>query len=287
MTLSLLSLVVLGLKPAIDFTGGSLLEVKFKEKPPSTQKIYEVLTPLALGNIIVQRIGEQGMILRFPPLSEESHQKVLTALSQIQPLEEERFESIGPLIGRELRNKSLWVTVAVLLGVVFYVAWAFRKSREFVSAWRYGLSTLVTLFHDIFITVGIFSVIAFFWRLEVGIPFVAALLTILGYSVNDTIVVFDRIRENLSRGSSSGFETLVDQSLRQTLRRSLYTSLTTEIVLLAIFFFGGVTIKYFVLTLIIGIAIGTYSSIFIASPLLLARPTKWAQVARTIFAKNS
>ena len=183
---------------------------------------------------------------------------------------EKRFESIGPVIGSELAEKSIKAIIIVLIGIVLYVGWVFRKVSRPVSSWKYGLIALAALFHDIIITLGVFSILGHFYGVEVGMPFVVALLTILGYSVNDTIVVFDRTRENLLRSAWDDFEEVVNRSVNETLVRSLNTSLTTLVVLLAIYFFGGATIQYFVLALIVGIIAGTYSSIFIASPLLVS-----------------
>ena len=157
----------------------------------------------------------------------------------------------------------------VLAAILIYIAWAFRRVAKPVSSVRYGIIAIITLFHDVLITVGIFSIIAHFFNLEVGLPFVAAILTVLGYSVNDTIVIFDRTRENLTRHGGD-FEEVVEKSLKETIVRSLNISFAAFLVLPAIYVFGGETIRYFILTLIIGIAIGTYSSIFIASPMLVS-----------------
>lgn len=184
-------------------------------------------------------------------------------------IEEVRFESIGPTIGKELREKTVYAIILVVLSIVFYIAWVFRKVSKPVASWKYGVVTILALVHDIVIPVGIFSLLGYYFGLEVNAPFVAALLTILGYSVNDTIVVFDRIRENLLKRGHEDFQSVVNDSINQTIVRSINTSLTTLLVLVAILFFGGATIRDFVLTLIIGIISGTYSSIFIASPLLV------------------
>lgn len=189
---------------------------------------------------------------------------------------EERFESIGPVIGAELKRKSVWAIGLALLAIVLFVAWAFRKISHPVPSWKYGMIAIIALTHDVLITLGIFAVLGHFFNVEINTPFVAALLAILGYSVNDTIVVFDRIRENLLHFSSETFEEAVNKGVNGTLVRSFNTSLTTLFVLLAIFLFGGETIKYFSLTLICGVVLGTYSSIFIASPLLVSWQ-KWSE----------
>jgi len=184
-------------------------------------------------------------------------------------IEEKRFNSIGPVIGSELKESSVWAIVIALIAIVLYIGFAFRKVSFPVSSFKYGIIATIALFHDIIITLGVFSVLGHFYGIEIGIPFVAAILAILGYSVNDTIVVFDRTRENLLKSGIDDFEKIVNKSVNETLIRSINTSFTTLIVLFALYLFGGDTIKYFVVALMVGIAAGTYSSIFIASPLLV------------------
>jgi len=185
-------------------------------------------------------------------------------------LAEERFESIGPIIGEELQQKAVESIIAVLIAIILYMAWAFRKVSEPVSSWKYGITAVIALAHDVIIPTGVFAVLGRFMGVEVDILFVTALLTILGFSVNDTIVVFDRTRENLARERyKHDFDYIVNKSVNETIRRSVNTSLTAFVVLLAIFLYGGETVKYFVLALMIGIVFGTYSSIFLASPLLV------------------
>jgi len=190
---------------------------------------------------------------------------------------EDRFESIGPVIGQELREKSIEALIAVLIGIILYIAWAFRKVSDPVSSWKYGVTAIIALAHDVIIPVGVFVVLGMVTGVEVDILFVTALLTILGFSVNDTIVVFDRTRENLAKSHHQGeFESIVNKSVNQTITRSIYTSLSTFMVLFAVFLFGGESIKYFVLALMIGIIVGTYSSIFLASPILV----EWEHASR-------
>lgn len=268
---SIMALFLWQLDFAIDFTGGSLMEVEWVDTRPNNQEIQDKISSLDLGETNIQSTGEKGTILRFKEIDEETHQEILNILSeQFGELEEERFESIGPIIGTELKRKSFWSIFIALIAILFFIAWAFRRVSFPIKSYRYGIIAVVALFHDVLITLGIFSVLGHFYNIEVGVPFVAALLTVLGYSVNDTIVVFDRIRENLlsHKAKHEEFSDIINQSLKQTITRSVNTSLTTLLVLFAIFFFGGETIKFFALALIIGIALGTYSSIFIASPLL-------------------
>lgn len=182
---------------------------------------------------------------------------------------EKRFDSIGPVIGNELKEKTVYAIVIALIAIIAYIAWAFRHVSKPISSWKYGVIAILTLFHDVIITIGIFVFLGKYFSVEINAPFVAAVMTILGYSVNDTIVVFDRIRENL-KNYNGNFSGVVNKSVQQTLVRSFYTSATTLLVLFSLYIFGGETIKDFVLALIIGISLGTYSSIFLASPLLVA-----------------
>ena len=269
---SIICLVLWQLNFNIDFKGGSLAEIKWINQPPSNQEVQDSLSLLDLGNINVQPTGEKGMILRLKDIDDNTYQEILNILKdKFGDLEEMRFESVGPVIGAELKKKASWSVFLAVIAILLYVAWAFRKVSFPIKSYRYGIVAIIALFHDVLITIGVFSFLGHFYGIEVGAPFVAAILTILGYSVNDTIVVFDRIRENLLsfRSKNQEFSDTVDQSLKQTITRSINTSITTLLVLFAIFFFGGITIKFFALALIIGIILGTYSSIFIASPLLV------------------
>lgn len=265
----ILSLGFLGLKTGIDFNGGSLMEVEFTHSRPETPVIKNKLASLGLGGIDVQSTGERGVILRLKSIDEQAHQEILENLSSLDGIIEKRFDSIGPVIGGELKRTAFWATILALGGIILYIAFAFRKVSKPVASWKYGLCALVALFHDVFIPLALFALLGHFLGVEIDLYFVVALLTILGYSVNDTIVVFDRVRENLKRGLGEDFSATVNLSIKQTFIRSINTSLTTLFVLLAIFFFGGVTTKYFALALIVGIVAGTYSSIFIATSLLV------------------
>ena len=264
----LAAMLAWGLKLGIDFTGGSLLEVSFKGSRPTVARVEAGLAELKLSSLIVQPAGEQDLQLKFQETSEEVHQSVLAKLNRLAPAEELRFESVGPSIGQELKTKSLYAIFFVLVAVLIYISYVFRKVSKPVASWKYGLSAIIAMFHDAVITVGVFAVLGHVYGTEINTAFVAAVLTVLGYSVHDSIVVFDRIRENLPK-SDLDFPGTVNMSLNQTLGRSLNTSLTTLLVLTSIVIFGGDTIRPFALALAIGIFIGTYSSIFFASPLLV------------------
>lgn len=268
---SIVFLFMWGLNFGLDFTGGSLMEVSFKGGQPSIASIQAELSDLNISNVVIQPTDE-AMILRFQESDEDAHQKVLSALNKLPEaqsgLEESRFEAIGPSIGQELRSKAFWLVMMVLLVIIIYVGFAFQRVSKPVASWKYGLIAIVALFHDVLITLGVFAFLGHFYGVEINTAFVVAILTVLGYSVNDTIVVFDRTRENLPKSATSFPET-VNTSINQTFVRSINTVITTLLALIAVLLFGGSSIREFVLALIIGIFSGAYSSIFVASPLLV------------------
>lgn len=266
---SLVALFLWGLKFGIEFKGGSLIELQFKQNRATNQEINEALKDLNLGEIIIQPTGEKNMILRMKEIDEDTHQKLLEVLKSRFDIEELRFEVVGPVIGKELKKKAVTSVVLAEIFMIIYLAWAFRKTSFVVKSYKYGILAAVSLLHDITIVTGLFAFLGHFANVEVGLTFIAGLLTILGYSVNDTIVVYDRIRENLLRlREKENFDELVDRSLRQTLARSLNTTFTTLLALFAVLIFGGETLRYFMLALTVGIASGAYSS-FLASFLLV------------------
>jgi preprotein translocase subunit SecF len=267
---SIVSLSMYGLKFGIEFVGGSNMQVDFQKGRPTNEAIQTALKSFNLGEITVQPTGASGAVMQFKGVDEATHQNILAELNKLTATSEKSFQYIGPSVGQELRNKTELAIFLALVGITLYIAFAFRKVSRPVSSWKYGITSLIALFHDVLIPLGIFSVLGKFYNVEITIPIVAALLTILGFSVHDTIVIFDRIRENILRRGMGQFEDTVNWSLTQTLGRSISTVLTVELVLISLFFFGGETLKYFALTLIIGITSGAYSSIFIASPLLVS-----------------
>jgi len=269
---SVASLFLWGLNLNIDFTGGTLVEVSFINQRPATLDVSELLSGLNFSDAQIQSAGESELILRMRSLSEVEHQLLLGGLQDkfgADNIVENRFESVGPIIGQELRSKA-WIAILLsLLFIVAYVAYSFRHVSKPVASWKYGIAAVIALFHDIIIVTGIFSMMGHFWGTEIGILFVTALLTILGYSINDTIVVFDRIRENLIYRPKDTFLETINHSVNETIIRSINTSFTVLLVLVALYVFGGTTVRDFVLALIFGIIFGTYSSIFIASPMLI------------------
>jgi len=277
--LSVVSIIIFGLKPAIDFTGGTLWQIKFVEKEVSKDELVNFIkTRLELNDAIVISQPENNFLIRSKEIDEPRHQKNLESINkELGNIEELRFETIGPAIGQELRKKAIAAFILVLLAISLYIAFAFRKVSYPVSSWKYGVITLVTLFHDAIIPTGLIALLGRLLNIEVDTTFIVAILVVIGFSVHDTIVVFDRVRENLKTKESAKteFPTLVNNSVNQTMARSINTSLTLVLVLLALLFFGAVSLKYFVLIILVGTIIGTYSSIFVASPLLVLWKTKY------------
>ncbi|TSC80069.1 MAG: hypothetical protein G01um101429_273 [Parcubacteria group bacterium Gr01-1014_29] len=275
---SLGMLLLWGLPLGIDFTGGSLMELEFAHALPAQDSIHERIASLNLGDVQVQQTGERGMLLRARDIDEETHQNVLTALRGIdRSVEEKRFVSIGPTIGNELKQKAIWALMLVLAMIIVYITAVFRHvsrpqgmfTGHSLPSWKYGVVAIIALIHDVTIPLGLFAYLGKFQHVEISALFISALLTILGFSVHDTIVVFDRIRENLRKRASARFEDIINISIHETMTRSINTSLTLLFVLLTLFFLGGESTKYFSLALIVGTVVGVYSSIFIASPLLV------------------
>lgn len=265
----IVSLSMYGLKLGIDFKGGTLTELKFDQKY-DLQKVKDVLNAGKLSNYQLQSSDSNGLIIKTESMDKPAHDKILALLKeQIGSYKEAKFDSIGPVIGSELRRNAFLQLVMVSLGIVAYIAYAFRRVPKPVTSWRFGWSAVIALLHDLLFVLGVFSILGHYKGVEIDGMFVTALLTVLGFSVHDTIVVFDRIRENLKIFSGQSIEYVVNKSIGQTLVRSLNTSLTVLFVLLTLLLFGGDTIRYFVLALFIGIIVGTYSSIFIASPVLV------------------
>lgn len=272
--LSIASMFYFGFNIGIDFKGGALIEVVYEDGRPSQRDVNSVLENLKMGSILVQPTGEKGYLLKSRDLNEEEHYSLLGALSfeEKLKLKEVNFNSIGPSVGAELTRKAIIAIILVSFAIICFIAFAFRKVSKPVSSWRYGAIAIVALLHDIIIPSGIFAILSYFFGAELDALFVVAVLTILGLSVSDTIVIFDRIRENLKNQNNTrnmDFKTIVGESLDQSFVRSLATSLTVILVLLSLVFFGPVSTKYFALMLTAGMFFGTYSSIFLASPLLL------------------
>lgn len=268
---SIVFLALGGLRLGTDFTGGSQVQMKFAPgQRPSPQALQDAVATFGYGTPSVQIVDQDSTLVRVKEMTTEEHTAFLTKFKEKYPTAtEDSYSSVGPLIGKELRQKAVTATILVLIAIILYITWAFRKSTRRLSSWAFGTNAIIALVHDIIITVGFFAMIGYIAKVEVDVLFVTALLTTLGFSVHDTIVVFDRLREGLRQHPTDQMETLLNNSVNTTLVRSINTSLTTLLVLTALYLFGGASIRIFVLTLIVGITIGTYSSIFLASPLLL------------------
>jgi preprotein translocase subunit SecF len=265
--LSLGSLMYFGLDFGIDFRGGSLMEVTYEGVRPEQSAVEASLENLGYGGSLVQQIDTDGYSIKTRALTETERQSLVTALGT--EATEKSFTSIGPSVGAELVRKSILSFILVSLGIIFFIAFSFRKVSKPVSSWKYGLIAIVALVHDVVIVSGIFALMGHFTGAEVDTLFVVAILTVLGLSVSDTIVVFDRIRENIRAGISGSFEDTVGKSLGQVFTRSVATSFTVIAVLVSLVFFGPSSTKTFSLLLVIGMFFGTYSSLFLASPLLV------------------
>lgn len=274
--LSIAAMFVWGFNFGIDFTGGSITEVTYSQDKPDLDSIKEAIDLNGqYEGYSVRPAGESGYVIRTKQINESQKNSLVDLISfgETENITIERFNSIGPVAGEELRNKSYIAISIVMVAILLFVIFAFRKVSEPVPSWKYGIATIVALMHDVLIPTGIFVVLGYVVGIEIDLLFVAALLSIMGYSVNDTIVVFDRVRENLldnkEMNHKEPFEETVGRGLMQTMARSINTSLTTITVLVFLYFFGGEATKNFSLILLLGMIAGTYSSIFLASPLLV------------------
>jgi preprotein translocase subunit SecF len=265
----IISLAVFGLRLGIDFKGGTLTELQF-DKAYDINKVREVMDKQNLGAYQLQTAGNNSLLVKTETLDQTQHMAMENQLKDsVGSFKELQFVSIGPVIGNQLKKNALYELIIVSVGIVLYIGYAFRRVSKPVTSWRFGWSAVIALFHDLLFVLGVFSLLGHFKGVEVDSLFVTAMLTVLGFSVHDTIVVFDRIRENLKVYAGQSIEYVVNHSIAQTIVRSLNTSLTVLFVLLALLLFGGETIRYFVLALFLGVIVGTYSSIFIASPVLV------------------
>ncbi len=285
----IISLIIWGLTLSVDFTGGSRMEVqssKFKVSAKggsasggqsSKEEIKRIIIRQGTEVNSVQKSAEDIFIIRTKPLDQNSHQKIKKAIEdKFKDAKELTFQTVGPTIGGETTVNAIKAVIFASILIILYIAWSFRQVPKPASSWRFGICAILALVHDVLVVVGVFSLLGHFFAVEIDSLFVTALLTVIGFSVHDTIVVFDRIRENLRRMPGVAFDRVVNDSIIQTLGRSLNTSLTVLLVLFALFLFGGESIKWFVVALLIGIISGTYSSIFNASPLLVVWE-EWSQ----------
>ena len=258
-----------GLKWGVDFKGGSLWELSVPNSLTVKDKIADYLQGSSVGQTTVQVTGEGNLIFRFSSISEEKHQQLLQDLKrQFPDLEEKRFESIGPVIGKELTRKMVWAFLLVVLGILLYLSYSFSQSFHNIPSYKYSLLAILCLVHDTLIVVAVFAVLGRFLNWEVNSDFIVAILTVLGYSVHDTIVVYNKVRENLRLFSKEPLDVIINKSISQTLIRSINTSLTTIFPLIALFLMGPHSIKALVLAMVVGVIAGTYSSLALATSLL-------------------
>lgn len=263
-----ISLAVYGLNLSIDFTGGSLIEIETKSEV-STEKVKSVVEQNNISVSSVQSAGDNIYLIRTKPISQEENDQIKQKLNtELGGTTERRFETVGPTVGAELAQKAVFAIVLASLCIILYIAWSFRNIPKPYSSWKFGFSAVIALVHDASVVLGVFSLLGHYYNVEIDALFVTAILTVIGFSVHDTIVVFDRIRENLPKLSQSTFSEVVNYSLTETIGRSVNTSITVILTLLALLLFGGETTQWFIAALLIGIATGTYSSIFTAAPLL-------------------
>jgi len=282
--IGIISLATFGLKAGIEFSSGSMMTLSFEEEV-AHDELRQELASLGYTNAIVQRTGEGNFYIRTATLSTEEKTSLEDALiARFGNLEEAEFYSVSPMVATETAWNAFWAVLAAAVGILLYITWAFRRMP---SPFRYGTCAIVALLHDVLVVLGIFSILAGILNWEINLMFITGVLAVIGYSVNNTVVVFDRIRENLTKGVSPNFEIVVNNSLVETLSRSLNTSLTTLIVVLALLLFVGASIQNFAVVLLIGIIAGTYSSLFIAPQLLVVwergewgRFLQWLPVAK-------
>ncbi|MEI6528135.1 MAG: protein translocase subunit SecF [bacterium] len=275
---SFVSLAIWGLQVGVDFKGGTVIEMTYPAGRPDKamveSKIAETAQAISLGNYILRPIGDKDYSIKSRQVNESERQQLQAAFSNAGASAElKKINSIGPVIGGEATKKAVVSVILVILCIVLFITFAFRKVSKPVASWKFGLMAIVALAHDVIIPIGAFSILGHYFGYEVDTLFVTALLVILGFSIHDTIVVYDRIRENLKisdmEKDKKEFVTIVGESVRQTFVRSINTSMSTILALVALYFLGAEATRHFSLALIIGIAVGTYSSIFIASALLV------------------
>jgi len=276
--ISIVSLAVFGLSPGVEFSSGSILTVSF-EQEVEQDELKQELANLGHPNTIIQRTGAGDFLIRTPELSGEEKTQLKDALTtRFGGLTESEFYSVSPMVATETASNAAIAVAIAAIGVLLYVTWAFHRMPK---PFRYGTSAIVALIHDALVAVGVFSILGGLLGWEINLMFITGILAVIGYSVNNTVVVFDRIRENLKLGVSPDFEVVVNNSLVETLGRSLNTSLTTLFVVLALLFFVGVSIQNFAIVLLIGVIVGTFSSICIAPTLLVVwEKGEWGRLVR-------
>jgi preprotein translocase subunit SecF len=270
---SIAAMVAWGLPLGIDFTGGSSMQIAYTSERPSVDEVIAHTEKVGFDVASVRPFGENGMSIRTRTMTPEEHIELLSLLSINEPVQELSFTSIGPSLGGQFTTKVIWAIAAVLLGILLYIAYAFRRVSHPVPSWGYGLVAILMLIIDMIVPLGFFAAYAHYTGAEVDSLIVVAILALLGYVMNDIIVVFDRVREHLAMNEKEGkkeeFELTVGKSIRETLARSINTSLTTALVLVALMLFGAPATRVFALVMLVGVVAGTFSSICRSAPLLI------------------
>ncbi len=275
-TLTIVSIVltfVPGPRLSIEFTGGTRMELRVASSAVTADAVVSAVSAFESEDLspTVNKMQSGNFLVRMKEINDETHKALIAHLkTTLGAFEEVQYTTIGPTVGETLKTRAAYALLVASLGIIVYLAFAFRKIPRKYSPWKFGVVAVVTLLHDVMVTVGVFVILSYYSSFEVDTLFVTALLTILGYSVNDTIIIFDRIRDNLYvQERKESFAETSNKAVNQTWKRSCYTSGSTLIMLFSLFFLGSSSIQWFVLTLIIGILLGTYSSIFVATPLLV------------------
>ncbi len=270
-----------GLPLDIDFTGGSLMQVSYQNGRPTLADIQKQIAIVPMGAVSIRASGADAVSIRTRTMTPAEHNAVLAVLSQNASTTELSYTSVGPTLGGQFASKALWAILAVVIAIIIYIAFAFRKVSHPVPSWGYGLTVIAILVHDLIIPAGFFAILAHFTGTEVDALFITALLALLGYSVNDTIIIFDRIREHLAlnekTNNKESFEQTVGKSISETMTRSINTSLTVVLALLTLVLLGAPATREFALVMLVGVIAGTYSSILLAAPLLIPLAKKFTK----------
>ncbi len=276
--IGIISLVVFGLKPGIEFSSGSMLTVSFEQEVAQSE-LRQELVNLGYPNVIIQRTGEGDFFIRTRELTGEDKAAMESALTaRFGSATEREFYSVSPMVAEETAHNAAIAVAVAAVGILLYITWAFRRMPK---PFHYGICAIIALVHDVVVVTGIFAILGAIMGWEINLMFITGVLAVIGYSINNTVVVFDRIRENLKKGISTDFEVVVNSSLVETLSRSLNTSLTTIFVVLALLLFVGASIQNFAIVLLIGVIAGTYSSLCIAPTLLVVWQRKeWGKFLR-------
>jgi len=267
----IVSLILFGLNLSVEFTGGSNLTFAFPNKV-SNKELSQISKVFTQNKIKIQDITASGnqVLIKSQPVDQNQDLLITSEIkTNLGNFQQQSYETIGPTIGAETLQNAIYALIVASILIVIYITWSFRSVPKPTSSFRFGVCAIIALIHDVLVLIGLFSIFGHFFGVEIDSLFVTAVLTVIGFSVHDTIVVFDRIRENLRRVGGENFGEVVNDSILQTLDRSLNTSLTVVLVLFALLIFGGETIRWFVVALLVGVISGTYSSIFNASPLLV------------------